>query len=218
MLRNIILNNIRQLIAPSFCAYCGIILFEKGWLCAQCAQNIKPVVSKTIEITQSIHMPVFAAGVYEEPLKSLILAKSWSSRIASMRLGELTWQRTSISVLEFDYIVPVPLHWRRYAWRGYNQADVIAQKISSLSGKPVAHLVKRIKSTPFLSSQKIHARPELLRDAFAASGDLSIYNGSKLLFVDDLLTTGTTLCAVARVVLRECKPLAMYGVVAARIV
>lgn len=171
-----------------------------------------------MEVTKSFHMPVFAAGVYEEPLKSLILAKSWSSRVASVQLGEFIWQRTSISVLDFDYIVPVPLHWRRYAWRGYNQAEVMAQTISKFSGKPIAQIVKRKRSTPYLSSKKIHERSEIIRDAFAPIGDLKKYDGATLLLIDDLLTTGATLHAVARTILYGCKPKALYGAVAARVI
>ncbi|MBI2775221.1 ComF family protein [Candidatus Dependentiae bacterium] len=218
IIKNLLINNLRQLIAPPFCTYCGIILFENAWWCAQCASHIKPVVSKTMEVTKSFHMPVFAAGVYEEPLKSLILAKSWSSRVASVQLGEFIWQRTSISVLDFDYIVPVPLHWRRYAWRGYNQAEVMAQTISKFSGKPIAQIVKRKRSTPYLSSKKIHERSEIIRDAFAPIGDLKKYDGATLLLIDDLLTTGATLHAVARTILYGCKPKALYGAVAARVI
>lgn len=217
-MKNILLSNLRQLIAPCYCAYCGIILYQYGWLCSACAQAVRPVVSKTIEITKSFQMPVFAAAVYEEPIKTLILAKSWSARAVSVQLGEFVWQRTSISVLPFDYIVPVPLHWRRYAWRGYNQAEVMAKKISALSAKPVITMVKRTKMTPYLSSIKIHERAECVRDVFLKADDLKQYDGATILIVDDLLTTGATLHAVARAILSGCKPKALYGVVAARVI
>lgn len=161
-------------------------------------------------------MPVFAAAAYDEPIKQLILSKWWSQRVASTQLGNLIWQRTPVSVLEFDYIVPVPLHWRRYAWRGYNQADIIAQEISKQSGKPVVHLVKRITSTKQQSLVSVEMRDKNVRDAFVIAGETEKYCGASFLIVDDLMTTGATLKWVAKKIVDSCHPKKMNAAVAAR--
>ncbi len=161
-------------------------------------------------------MPVFAAAAYDEPIKQLILSKWWSQRVASTQLGNLIWQRTPVSVLEFDYIVPVPLHWRRYAWRGYNQAEIIAKEISKHSGKPVVHLVKRIASTKQQSLVSVEMRDKNVRDAFVIAGETEKYYGASFLIVDDLMTTGATLKWVAKKIVDSCHPKKMNAVVAAR--
>lgn len=205
-----------QFFDPAHCAFCSIFLTERKLWCQKCTQNLRPVVSTTLSINSAHQMPVFAAAAYDEPIKQLILSKWWSQRVASTQLGNLIWQRTPVSVLEFDYIVPVPLHWRRYAWRGYNQADIIAQEISKQSGKPVVHLVKRITSTKQQSLVSVEMRDKNVRDAFVIAGETEKYCGASFLIVDDLMTTGATLKWVAKKIVDSCHPKKMNAAVAAR--
>ena len=118
---------IKQIVAPPFCVYCKVFLNEADVLCQTCMQHIKPVVSHTIAITKTKQMPVLAVGAYQDPLTLLILAKSGSQHVASVQLGRLVWNMSNVRNLQYDYIIPIPLHWTRYAWRGYNQAEEIAR-------------------------------------------------------------------------------------------
>jgi ComF family protein len=203
-----------SLIAPSFCEWCKTFLDEPSVYCDSCSQLIKPVVSKYIQVTPTILMPVYALGLYREPLKSLILSKSYSNRLAAQQLGSLLWQHSTISFAQFDAIVPVPLHWARFAYRGYNQAEVIAQQLSIMSKKPCINLVKRSKRTPFLSSIKVEQRFEMVKSAFEVI-DPECIKDRHILIVDDVMTTGATLIAVAKKIVRH-KPASIKAVVAAR--
>jgi ComF family protein len=211
------IHQLKQLAIPPHCIQCGIFYIDpKKFWCVECEQLLRAVVSVQLSITANKQMPVFAVGAYHEPLKQLIIAKSWSHRTASASLGELIWMRTPVSILEFDYIVPVPLHWRRYAWRGYNQAEVIAQKIAAKSGKPVISLIKRVKHSPFQSSLAIDQRAANVADVFALALNDQKFTGARFLLVDDLMTTGATLQRCAQVIIRHTKAEAIYAVVAAR--
>jgi competence protein ComFC len=126
------------------------------------------------------------------------LAKQYSNRLASKYLGQLIWQKTDIHMLDFDYIVPVPLHWTRYAWRWFNQAEVIAQELSKESGKPVVHLLKRNRNTGYQAGLSREKRLKNLFQAFALTKEAHHYKGKKILLVDDVMTTGTTLKTCAR--------------------
>lgn len=207
---------VEQLFDPPHCAYCSIFLKEKKLWCALCAAKLRPVVSTVLSINSRNEMPVFAAAAYDEPIKQLIVSKWWSQRIAGTQLGNLIWQRTPVSVLEFDYIVPVPLHWRRYAWRGYNQAEVIAKEISKHSGKPIVRLVRRMNATRQQSLVSVEMRDKNVRDAFSVAGQIEKYYGTSFLLVDDLMTTGATLKWVAKKIVDSYEPKKMYSVVAAR--
>jgi len=211
-------QKLRQLLAPHFCIHCTIMLEKEGWWCVDCAARVRSLVSKTIAVTPSFSMPVFCVGAYEEPLKQLILSKSWSHRTSSYLLGELIWQKTPISLLSFDYIVPVPLHWRRFAWRGYNQAECMAEVISTYSKKPIIRCVKRNKSTPFQSSLAIENRAANVHEAFRFVPTEEIEEGKTFLIVDDLMTTGSTLKSVAHIIRKSCKSKSIIAVVAARAV
>ena len=122
-----------------------------------------------------------------------------------------------MSTLDFDYIIPIPLHWTRYAKRGYNQAEEMAYIISRHSAKPVAHLLKRSKRTPFQSLLPFEKRTQNVADAFKIISENPMYVGKKFLIVDDVMTSGATLKAAVKQ-LRTLKPALITAVVACRVV
>jgi ComF family protein len=162
-------------------------------------------------------MPVLAIGAYAQPLRSLILAKSHSNRAVSYQLGKLVWELSYIRNAEFDIIVPVPLHWTRYAWRGYNQAHVMAEVISEKTGKPIISLLKRMKRTPYQSEVKGVQRIQNVKDIFMLTKHYQEHANKKILLVDDLMTTGATLQSAAKKLMR-LKPEKLTAIVAARVI
>ncbi len=204
--------------APPLCAYCKIFLQERVIFCDRCLVLIKPITSSSLEINTTYTMKVFAASDYKDPIKSLILAKSSSNIVASKHLGNLIWDLTHVASLDFDYIIPVPLHWTRFAKRGFNQAEEMAKVLAEKSGKPMALVLQRAKRTPFQSKVLVQERIGNVADAFALKTlDRGLYAGKHLLIVDDLSTTGSTLKFAARELAR-LKPASITAVVAARVV
>jgi len=95
----------------------------------------------------------------------------------------------------FDAIVPVPLHWFRKWRRGFNQAELLARSLSKRTGIPLAHALKRRKSTRTQAGLSNRARRENVTRAFHARA----VEGKRLLLIDDVMTTGSTgaACALA---------------------
>ena len=211
-------HHVKQLITPTFCASCKTFAMQdSNVLCAECVARIRPVVSHQLSITKTKTITVHAVGAYDQPLVSLILAKSSGKRTAAHQLGQLVWQQSAIAHLQFDYIVPIPLHWTRYAWRGYNQADEIARVIARKSGKPIAHLLKRIKRTPFQSYFKGEQREQNVQGVFQINEiDRSLYKNKNILLVDDVMTSGATLKQAARM-LFALRPASIKAIVVARV-
>jgi ComF family protein len=207
---------LKKIIAPPFCAYCKKFLEVEAVLCQPCVEKISPVVSHEIEITKTKRMRVLAVGRYEDPLRALILAKSSSRQVASVQLGKLIWHMSNLPHISFDYVVPIPLHWTRYTWRGYNQAQEIALVIAKESSKPMLNLLQRIKRTPYLTYYAADVRQEKMKAVFVLR-DKTAMQGKHLLLVDDVMTTGATLKAAARE-LWKSKPASITAVVVARVV
>lgn len=184
-------------------------------LCDSCMVAIKPVITVELPITKTYSIPVFALSDYSEPLKKLVLAKSYSDSIASRVLGTFLWQKTPLSTIQFDCIVPIGLHWMRYAKRGYNQAYEMAVPISQASGKPIVELIKRVKKTEFQFLLPYEQRVDNLKEAFELASHHDSYEGKVLVVVDDVMTSGSTLIEAVKV-LRKLKPKAIYAVVACR--
>ena len=203
-------------VAPPICAHCKQFINADTILCANCLKQIMPVVSTIVPVTQKYSMKVFAIAAYKEPLKSLILAKGWSDQLASKQLAELMWQKTNVRHAPFDYIIPVALHWTRFAYRGFNQSEEIAHVLAKKSGKKVAHILCRIKRTQFQSGLTTEKRQHNVKNIFKLSAtDKKLYHGKHLLLVDDLMTTGATLKSAARELIK-LRPATISVVVACR--
>lgn len=163
-------------------------------------------------------MTVLAISDYKDPLKKLILAKGWSDALASYNMGQLMWHHLPLQQLDYDVIVPIPLHWTRYAWRGFNQAHEIARVIEKKKNVPLCHLLKRVKKTAFQSTLVSSLRVENLKEAFVLNGvQAHEYVGKHILLIDDLMTTGSTLRAAAKVLL-ALKPRKITVAVVCRVV
>jgi competence protein ComFC len=203
---------------PSLCAYCKNFLSTTDILCAECKHTIFPIVSKQIDVTPSFSMTVFAISDYKDPLKKLILAKGWSDPLASYQMGKLLWEYLPLQSLDYEVIVPIPLHWTRYAWRGFNQADEIAHVIQKKKNVPLKHLLKRVKKTAFQSTLVSALRGENLKGAFVLNEKYAQdYFGKHILLIDDLMTTGSTLRAAAKELLK-LKPSKITVVVVCRVI
>ena len=114
--------------------------------------------------------------------------------------------------------VPIPLHWTRFAWRGYNQADEIAQVLAQKRGKPVVHLLQRIQRTRYQAELESPQRKENVKKAFTLRvADKNLYQDKHIILVDDLMTTGATLQAAAKE-LFKLKPASITAVVVCRVI
>ena len=102
---------------------------------------------------------------------------------------------------EIDGIVPVPLHRLKQRERGYNQSEFICRGISEIVGSPVLKdLVRRKKNTVSQTHLTAQERTGNVGDAFDISDTMRKFvAGKKFLVVDDVITTGSTIGAVAGV-------------------
>ena len=207
-------------VAPPFCSYCKVFIQTRTVFCDYCKSRIVPVASVTMPLTGNYSIKTFAICAYQDPIKKLILAKGWSDICASKNLGQLMWDMTNLKHMPIDYLIPIPLHWTRLAKRGFNQTVEIANEISRKSNMPIANILKRTKRTQFQATLSAGQRGKNVKDAFALqcnNTNASLYAGKHLVLVDDLMTTGSTLQAAARELVK-LKPASITAVVACRVV
>ena len=197
------------------CVSCKELVDLYQRLCHGCRLRIAPVVSKSLAITERYEISVWAAGAYEGPLRDLVLAKKQRDVYASRIMGEIMWQQSGIKEIPFDCIVPIPLHWTRYAERGYNQAEEMAYVIARHAGKPIMNIIKRNKKTQFQALLSMAQKQENVKNAFCLRTGEKTLEGKTILIIDDVLTSGSTIKAVVQE-LRRLKPARIIAVVGAR--
>lgn len=111
-------------------------------------------------------------------------------------LAELLWQLIDELPGDIDALLPMPLHWRRQAMRGFNQAFELSRVLQKRSGLPLLRCIRRVRATPFQSGLDAADRRHNLRNAFHAQETIT---AKHVLIVDDVITTGETCARLAAV-------------------
>jgi len=190
---------------PSFCRGCDVFIERGLVLCRSCRSKIVTPKPSSLLLSSGVSLKVYAFSEYKDPLRRMVLGKMFGDRLASRQLASLMLallmrEGLPISRDDFDAIVPIPLHWTRYARRGFNQSYEMAKVLSAGTGIPVMRALKRKKRTGFQSRLSFARRQKNVKNVFCfrRSFDKTLLKGKKVLLVDDLLTTGATLKNAAR--------------------
>lgn len=138
-------------------------------------------------------------------MKSLIHAFKYKNR-KDLRQPLGIWMSRYIAsapeLKSYEALVPVPLNPKRLQERGFNQAKLLSDIISRHCSMAVWEALERPKETAPQSKLGKKEREENVQDAFQLCKGAQI-RGKKLLLVDDLCTTGSTLRSCARILKRS---------------
>lgn len=139
-----------------------------------------------------------ALADYKAPVDGLILSLKFGHRLElAPILGDLLAARAHDSIDERVVVMPVPLSFERLAQRGFNQACEIARATArALRASFDDRAVTRIRHAAPQASLSLEARRRNIRGAFLARRNL---HGLHVALVDDVMTSGSTLDEVARV-------------------
>lgn len=167
------------------CPICALPTLQ-GEMCGRCLSH-PPIFTHT-EV-------VFG---YAFPLDKLIQAMKYGEQLALANgFAKKLAQRIEKNNLP-DFIIPMPLHPARLKERGFNQSLLLAEKVTQeLNLKLLPNACQRVRDTPSQSSLKWKERDKNVRNAFHCDVDLT---GKRIALVDDVMTTGASLNALAKVI------------------
>lgn len=210
-------------IYPRDCIFCKEPVDGSGYICTECYTKIDFSRNASCRICakespledapdyicsdclkkRPAYTCAFVACRFENQIRELvILFKYYQGSYLTSTLAEILTAHYNVYLapsLQIDYIVPVPVAPERFHTRGYNQALLLAQTLAQSVNLPVAKKLLLRRRSP--SQTKLNAR---LRRANAAAsfylrGSLpESYQGKTILLIDDIMTTGSTFDACAR--------------------
>ncbi|MBQ9035615.1 MAG: ComF family protein [Alphaproteobacteria bacterium] len=239
-----LLQNIVNLFLPPRCLLCGKILSEHNGLCSQCFQKIQfvsephcvrcghPFLNES-EVFEAEHQlcgnclrekrPLFKlrrfAFVYDDFSKNLILGFKFMDKTLFAETLANMLRRAGADILaqKPDLLIPVPIHRRRLLERRYNQSALLVKYLSAQTGvKTEYSALMRVRHTIPQVQLSGSARRHNLQHAFAVTNVNAIKN-RKIILVDDVETTGSTLKECAKV-LKKAGAKEIYALTLARTV
>jgi ComF family protein len=183
-------------LAPPICAACGFPFdydLGAGTLCGACHRE-PPAYDRARAVLR-----------YDEVSRGLLLGFKHGDRTeGAPAFGGGLARAGGELIAECDVVLPVPLHRRRLFTRRYNQSALLAHALGRATGLPVLpDSLRRVRNTASQGRLSAAARRRNVAGAFrVATGAAERLGGRRVLLVDDVLTTGATVEACARVLKR----------------
>lgn len=236
-------QHLLDLIFPKYCLGCQT---EGSYLCSACQASLPLTNSLRCFIcgqrSPTGHACQKCRQQNRSRLTGIIIASDWSNLLLRQIIYEFKYRfvkelanplaQLIISFLEIHWpsdlqiteiiLIPVPLHKRRLAWRGFNQAQLLAKIIGQELGLPIANdiLIRHRYSLPQMGITDKQQRKNNIQNAFALSPKIGleqkIYLKNKIIIlIDDVCTTTATLEACAKI-LQPLRPKEIWGAVVAR--
>lgn len=219
-------SNLLNAILPPRCIKCGTVIADDSGLCAECFNEINfisapycqkcghpfemaPSTGKMLcgRCMKNLKTPFRLSRStvhYDEASKNLILAFKFMDKTdnAATLARWLNLAGRDIWAAGVDLMLPVPLHYTRLLKRRYNQCALLTAELHKLNGVPADYtsLVKHRRTRPQVEFSG-HERIKNLKGAFSVKHPEKI-KGKRIVLIDDVMTTGSTLKECALVLKR----------------
>ncbi len=173
------------------CARCGLNLTSAGlsgvFHCQRCQKENDAIASQ------------LTLWRYEFPLDSIIHGLKFKRmEFLGPQLATALHHKHSDVLSEINVVVPIPLYWYRRLGRGYNQAEAIGLPLSRMLEIPLVRALWRKRPTRAQARLDRGQRLQNLESALAPTSlGVQTLRNSRILLVDDVMTTGATLSAAA---------------------
>lgn len=173
--------------------------YAKDYICHSCQENFKVTDSKLedeIQGLEEVYVSLFYNRYAKEKIRDF---KFYDKAYLYKPFGEIMLKTIQKNQLEdIDLIIPVPIYEDRWKERGFNQAELLAKYIGkSLGIEYRFDIIEKIRNTHPQSTLDITERKVNLLNAFKGS-NLEYVRGKRILLVDDVTSTGSTLKEVAK--------------------
>lgn len=206
-----------DLVFPRFCIGCDR---EGIDFCQDCLHNLRPRAMVRREGFDDLDGVLTLAPYGDPVVRNLIHAWKYDKVKALEQPLTVFVRRSLVNTSVFqdiDLVIPIPLHWFRERERGFNQAAAIAHAVGETLGRPVAEkMLTRVRRTKPQSKLQHGSldRAKNVDSAFRLEDHTRVLR-KQCLLVDDVVTSGMTVDACARV-LKQAGAKSVWGFAIAR--
>ncbi len=216
-----VLSSIKNLLFPPFCTVCCKPV--AGVICGNCLENITFIRSPRCPgcgrgmsssapgdhlcasclRTPPLFSTVFAVALYQKPLSTLVHRLKYQGDMAVLpALRIIVEQHPPARLTGNEILIPVPLHTKRLRQRGFNQSALLVDVLFP-GNKSLLRVdfLQRHRHTDPQTGLDGRARRKNLKGAFAVRNGV-LCSGKRVVLVDDVYTTGSTVAECSRVLLR----------------
>lgn len=154
---------------------------------------------------------IHALGDYQKPLSILIKQLKYQQQLIAGELlaylltKSILLRYTKQQLLQFDYLLAVPLHPKKLQQRGFNQAQIICDGLHKQLNIPILKdHIQRCKETLPQEGLSIAKRKKNVNGAFAQSPSTAqLIKGKNIAVIDDVITTGATINGLCRILIKQ---------------
>lgn len=222
-----------DLLVPPRCVHClGDLPAEPagGLVCAACCRDLAIDAPRCEVCGERLTAAVACAGCrrtrhgcaglavlggYRDRLRSAILRckrPGGEPLVAALAALLVARCEATFAAWKVDLVSPVPMHWSRRMIRGTSAADELAAAVAAQLGLPCRSVLRRAVATRMQNELPVESRRGNVADVFRVRGDVA---SRRVLVVDDVCTTGSTLAACSRA-LTAAGASAVYAAVVAK--
>lgn len=203
-----------KVILPEYCLCCN----RKGsLLCSHCYSLIhfNPTPAKNFLFQQNYLDQVLCMAIYQPPISNLIRGLKYHNiKKVSAVLADLLYYHLNIK--EHHLITWAPTSKKRINERGFNQARLIAENLAIKLNINSLASIKKTKHTPKQAQSSFQQRMQNLKDSFLVKDRCLVFiKNKKILILDDVVSTGSTLNECAKV-LKKAGAKTVTGLAVAR--
>lgn len=198
------LSAVINLIFPPRCVLCGEITRSAGEICKACAQEIPCIHAKKCIYVPDAGQTIVCAVPYAYDGKvrqSIIRFKFYGQTRSADFFGAQIAGELLENAAEFDFITAVPISAQRRKLRGYNQSELIARAAAKQLKLPYFECLVKITDNKEQHKLSQKERRNNVHGAYKLIKNNEIY-GKHILLLDDIVTTGATLCECAEVLFK----------------
>jgi ComF family protein len=227
-----------SLLYPATCTVCGKNLRAGKYLCDgcetkamrivapfcdRCSEPFEGSITSVFSCANCAHRTIYfdaavaayrSRGIVREIIHEFKYARQMHLRHLIGRWLRAALDDERLRKVSFDFIVPVPLHPARQRERGFNQASLLAESLSAEISLPSRPMLERTRYTTTQTALDRSERMENLHNAFRLRKNANVRD-LRVLLIDDVLTTGSTLSECARI-LKRAGAVSVYAATAAR--